>query len=594
MKLPLLGNRDFDSNRRRTLPRDRERHRRRFGLEELEGRQLLATIGVQNPADSGPGTLRDAIQRANANPAVTDIVLDLEGTIGLASALPTLTGNYKIEGPGANQLTIDREQGPEFRIFAVGPQANIEIDGVTLSGGQAPEVSPGISYGGAIQNVGKLTLNAVDVRGNVAISFGAGIYNQGALTIIDSTLHGNALSAGEGGAYYGGPGSTLYMSNSTVASNFSGGLGGGVVVATNASATIVDSTIAFNQSDSGAPSAAEPTGAGLRVQDYGGEQGDVQLFDTLIGDNTDGTSNTPDDVRGPIDGASRFNLIGIGDAVSGLADQSGGNKIGTIGNDGSHYFIGLAPLDYNGGPTPTCALTMVSDAIDAGSNDYADPQTTDQTGRNRIVNGTIDIGAYEFQPSGVYITLNVSPAPVTGQPLTLTATVTPATPGSNPVTGIVTFYYNDYDPGTFLKQVGIVDGKAVLSGVTLPAGTQIVAAQYEGDSEYSGTNTQLDVTPGNAAGGTATTMAITTAPVASSLNGTSTGTGTGDVNNVATSTSAPGGTTPSASSGSTGSTTASQAQGIVATVGHHAPKRLAQHVSHPVLHGHPHPRPPKR
>ena len=214
--------------------------------------------------------------------------------------------------------------------------------------------------------------------------------------------------------------------------------------------------------------------------------------------------------------------------MSGLADGSGGNKIGTIGSDGSHYFIDLGPLQYNGGSTPTCALLVGSDAIDAGSNDYSDPQTTDQTGRNRIVNNQIDIGAYEFQPSGVDIQLVSSPSAAPGQVVTLTATVTPVTPGSNAPTGVVTFYYNDYDPSTFLAQVPVSNGKAVLSNVTIPAGATLVAAQYEGDSEFSGTNTQIDLPAGSTGGfhGGGGGAVSVTVPQAGLTAGTGTGTAT--------------------------------------------------------------------
>jgi hypothetical protein len=51
----------------------------------------------------------------------------------------------------------------------------------------------------------------------------------------------------------------------------------------------------------------------------------------------------------------------------------------------------------NGGPTQTMALLPGSPAIDAGDNTVA--SEWDQRGRGypRIVNGIIDIGAFEFQ-----------------------------------------------------------------------------------------------------------------------------------------------------------------------------------------------------
>ena len=78
---------------------------------------------------------------------------------------------------------------------------------------------------------------------------------------------------------------------------------------------------------------------------------------------------------------------------------------GTNGNQVGVANPGLGPLADNGGPTQTIALVTGSPAIDKGSNALAvdpssgQPLTTDQrgTGFARIVDGTVDIGAYEVQ-----------------------------------------------------------------------------------------------------------------------------------------------------------------------------------------------------
>ena len=62
----------------------------------------------------------------------------------------------------------------------------------------------------------------------------------------------------------------------------------------------------------------------------------------------------------------------------------------------------------NGGPTQTIALLAGSRAIDKGSNAYVSAGETDQRGFTRIVNGTVDIGAFEVQTAGATPTLAVS------------------------------------------------------------------------------------------------------------------------------------------------------------------------------------------
>ncbi len=64
----------------------------------------------------------------------------------------------------------------------------------------------------------------------------------------------------------------------------------------------------------------------------------------------------------------------------------------------------------NGGQTDTHALVADSSAIDAGNNTAVKGAglTTDQrgTGFDRIANGSVDIGAFEFDPASAVTTTN--------------------------------------------------------------------------------------------------------------------------------------------------------------------------------------------
>jgi hypothetical protein len=85
-------------------------------IEVLEGRQMLSTIPVWNSADSGPGTLRQAILDSNASPGqntVNEIEFDFyPGTINfieLKSSLPVITAAVNINGysqAGSHENTL--------------------------------------------------------------------------------------------------------------------------------------------------------------------------------------------------------------------------------------------------------------------------------------------------------------------------------------------------------------------------------------------------------------------------------------------------------------------------------------------------------
>src|SRR5205823_11993166 len=102
-----------------------------------------------------------------------------------------------------------------------------------------------------------------------------------------------------------------------------------------------------------------------------------------------------------------------------------------LGTLGSPIDPRLGPLQANGGQVPTRALLSGSPAIDAGDN--ANAPFGDGRGLPRIINGTIDIGAYEFgAPSQLLVTSTTTSAD-TGD--TVTFTVTAQDPDGNTTPG---------------------------------------------------------------------------------------------------------------------------------------------------------------
>jgi CSLREA domain-containing protein len=146
-------------------------------------------------ADDGVCTLREAIISANSNSpsgeepgecsGTDDISIETTGVVNLTGALPDLSSDMTIEGPGAGQFRVSRSSGGDYRIFHVTSGTQVSISGMTVSGGK---VSSG-DGGGILNDGGTLTLTDFTVAANAAESSGGGIANNGGtLTLTDSTV----------------------------------------------------------------------------------------------------------------------------------------------------------------------------------------------------------------------------------------------------------------------------------------------------------------------------------------------------------------------------------------------------------------------
>ncbi len=155
---------------------------------------------------SGACTLRAAIQQANSDSLPDTIGFAVTGTINVTSALPDLSTNITISGPGANQLTVRRNTEERYRIFRVNVDVTAAISGLSVTNGRAA-VQGAKSLGGGILNSGTLVLSDCVVNENstapadesvlLEAGGGGGIRNEGTLTMSRSIVSGN--STGEGG-----------------------------------------------------------------------------------------------------------------------------------------------------------------------------------------------------------------------------------------------------------------------------------------------------------------------------------------------------------------------------------------------------------
>ena len=254
------------------------RQRRRSILEQLEDRRVLATYMVTTLADSGAGSLRAAVQSANATGAADTIVFDeaLAGTInlGVANGAISITAPVSIQGPGSSSMTVDANatSSDKLRVFEISDAANdVSITGITLRGGMVDFGGGGILFRGA----GTLTLVDTVVTGNQA-SNGGGIYSEyeGSIVLQSSTLSGNTAESGKGGGIHAVDGD-VSLTDSIVSGNYSYSDGAGISSQYAGDISIKDSQVANNK----------VTEAGYHGGGIYGANGDITITGSTISGN---------------------------------------------------------------------------------------------------------------------------------------------------------------------------------------------------------------------------------------------------------------------------------------------------------------------
>jgi predicted outer membrane repeat protein len=354
-------------------------------LEVLENRTLLSTYVVDHLADDTVGTgtsgsLRYAITNAVDGDTIT---FGVTGTINLNGALPNLTHNFSIDGPGANLLTVN---GNYHRLFRVTANTTSSISGLTIANGLAPRGGVSPAGGGGIANAGTLAVTNCTIFGNQIADYGGGsgggIFNTGTLTLSNSTVSGNrAVSslgegvAGDGGGIYNG--GTMIVTNSSISGNEAGTDGGGIY--TDGTLTITNSTIFGNTAY------GSLTFPGTPYPFCGGISGYVNMRNTILAGNMGGyTPYGGPDLYGSL-ATSGYNLIGDGTGGSGFVASD------LVGTDWYPIDPLLGPLQDNGGPTQTMNLLPGSPAF--GTGDPSVAGAPDQRGVTRLA--PVSIGAVD-------------------------------------------------------------------------------------------------------------------------------------------------------------------------------------------------------
>jgi hypothetical protein len=192
-------------------------------LEALDDRIVPSQVNltVSSLADSGTGTLRDAILTADTGKLSDKFTINFSvtGTIDLQSSLPDLNNSIAIQGPGAGSLTIERSADAFFfgSLVNVDAGQTASLSGLTITH----------ALGRGVVNAGTLSVANCSIVNNAGHNFsgGGGIVNDGTLTVTGSTFAGNSAPVGAGIDNDNG---TVSISGSIFSNNSAGDAGGAV------------------------------------------------------------------------------------------------------------------------------------------------------------------------------------------------------------------------------------------------------------------------------------------------------------------------------------------------------------------------------
>jgi hypothetical protein len=390
--------------------------------------------------------------------------------IAISGASPTITGNAIVYNDGCG-IGITNGASPAIR----GNDISWNFLGRVIPPNPGCDIAVGIVVSGA----GSVEISNNTIQGNNTLApvnaAGGGISaNNTAKLLIENNVIFNNTGAGEG------------------ANGSSGNTGGGV--GGIAAEGIGDLALIQNLIFSNVVISGGPVPGGINVGDNDSPSrlpsGTLIIINnTVVGNEADRSAAEQLLLEEyPAQSAIQNNIF-----------ESTDNGIPVICAPGS-----TAQLSYNeifGAPSPTCGgfnniyadagfvdtavnnfhLTAASPAISAGNPLAADIPATDLDSLPRLVNGTISLGVYEYQPvtaNSPVLTSSANPSYV-GQTVTFTATLNISS-AKSPVTGTIIFR----DGAGVLGTVNVsTAGVAALSTNTLAVGSHSIYAVYSGDTD---------------------------------------------------------------------------------------------------------------
>lgn len=442
-----------------------------------------ATFNVTNLDDNGAGSLRQAIEDANAAAGADTITFQagLTGTITLTTGQLEITDSVDIQGPGAAALTVSGNNASRvFYLYSSATTIAVTLSDLTITGGND-------SIGAGVVCFDEdLTLDGVTITGNTSTGDGAGLWADGFnmdLTIRDSVISGNTSGGDGGGIYIEDTGGPLLIQRTSITGNDAAGSGGGVYFYDpDDPVTVEDSTISGNSSgaagggiylyspDDGAWTLRGTTVSGNNAQagggvflyspDHGGsienstisgnqatagDGGGIYLYNlynfslqhvTVAGNTASGSGGGISVVDATLPAGNLIvgdNTAGTDDDLSGafdlansLVESPGSATINDLGGNVLSQDPQLGPLQNNGGTTLTHLPAITSPAVNAGSGAFA----ADQRATARPVGAAVDMGAVEVNPGTIQLSAALASINENIATVTITATRTGGVDGA--------------------------------------------------------------------------------------------------------------------------------------------------------------------
>ncbi|WP_370519608.1 choice-of-anchor Q domain-containing protein [Paludibacter sp. 221] len=261
-------------------------------------------------------------------------------------------------------------------VISSGNTETAVLDGFTITGAKATGANNTVTvngktvhrrYGGGIHIVDSpVELSNLNIISNTSTTYGAGVYVVGSAAATPSTLNMNRC----------------IVSNNTTTNS----AGGGIYVAANVTSAINNSLIVKN-------SAGTATGGGIHMAGT-----TLNLTHVTFADNAGAATSTA--VNRAAGTVRLYNTIVSGTVGGTVTHNSSlytgataiGNPAGVVSID-EPQFVDESVYDYT--------LMPVSSAVNAGNNTYADGMTEDLAGNARLLNGAVDLGAYELAERAV-------------------------------------------------------------------------------------------------------------------------------------------------------------------------------------------------